>query len=105
QMMSASAWSGSTVSSFRARGKFSLFRRLKLLKLGNSFQRNFFSGSSERSTAASLSGLVTHDVAGRLFLDCPRRRDVDFCNAPMIRKNVTDEEKKTSPQNPPHPRR
>jgi hypothetical protein len=49
--------------------------------------------------------VVTHDVAGRLFLDCPTPRDVDFCNAPMIRRNVTDEEKKTSPQNPPHLRR
>jgi hypothetical protein len=52
-----------------------------------------------------LSVVVTHDVAGRLFLDCPRRRDMDFCDAPMIRKNVTDGEKKTSPQNLPHPRR
>jgi len=50
-----------------------------------------------------LSVVVTHNVAGRLFLDC--RRDVDFCNALMIRKNATDEGKKTSPQNPPHPRR
>jgi hypothetical protein len=52
-----------------------------------------------------LSVVVANNEARLLLLDGPGRRDVDFCNAPMIRKNVTDEEKKTSRQNPPHPRR